>query len=534
LERQINYFKIKVNNKVFLLFYIIFLSYLEMSRRNSNSFILQNRDSIIQRRKSVFSQNRVSKFHRVDFFQLFRKQLSKNRRKKYKGMEPEKIQIEKINQIIFNKKTHLVSIYIDTIQSCEPSEFLSKFYHSKKGYEYLIILTEFYDNNTKFSPAYCRFNKDIQTILYRNLKEKQKLIDKNENRDTSNNRLLNEISCSQNENGNNYRFSQENFLNSEFLRDIETENNSSKTVTLENNKKLETPTSHHGFNSKLTSSSRNESKKKLNQSLRSIENLINRIENIENKNYLNNFSKNVPEPNPGLILQSFLQGTKYENFNNVLITTLTSESISKNEISNHYHSPVRTNKLHHHILEKTHKFADTEKFLGRLNDAKELKKKQENIIMKMHKDMRLLRTYELDVKCKDPIVSRIQPAFFLPPLDVNMSEIKSASQLNERKIKFLETRNKNESVSKTLKMKDVFKSADLYDKKKQNSFCGFGNFNQSVQMVSPNTALSFNEIQDSNSMRVNKYKNKMQQRKIESYNTNKYQHNSFRSSIGLD
>lgn len=506
-----------------------------MNRRNTNNLILQNRASLIQRRQSIIGVNRVSNsgINKLEFFLSFRKKLSKSRRNKYKGIDPEKIQIEKINQIIFNKKTHMRSIYIDTIISCEQSEFLSKLYPSKKGHGNLLILTEFYENNTKFSPAYFKLNINIQQILYKNLKEKQKLIDKNENNNTKNSKLLSENSYSKNENREKHSISQETFLNSEFLRDIETERISNKLIPIQKNKILETKKPDEELNSKIISLSRNQNKIKLNQSITSVENLVNRIENIENRNYLKLFTKNVPEVKPSLILQGFLQGKNIENFNTVLITTLTNESLTKNEISYPYPSP-KINKFKQKFYEKTHKFTDAQNFLDRLNEAKVLKKKEQEIIFKMHRDIRLLRTYELDIKTKDPIVTKIQPALFLPPLDVNMSEIKSACDMNERKIKTIEARNKNNSVSKIMKINDIFKSADLYDKNNQISLSGIGSFNQSHPITSINTATSLNEIQDSEIKRIYKYKNKMKQRKIESYSNKKNMHDSFKNSIGLD
>ena len=80
-----------------------------------------------------------------------------------------------INNLIYNKPTHHLSVFKDFLISSEVTEFLRRFYNKHESRPRLQQVTIFYETYSKLFPNYVTLPESM--YLYKNIRRKQKMID---------------------------------------------------------------------------------------------------------------------------------------------------------------------------------------------------------------------------------------------------------------------------------------------------------------------------------------------------------------------
>jgi hypothetical protein len=93
--------------------------------------------------------------------------------KKYNKM-PLKYNSNNIDNIIFNDKTHLVSIFKELLILNDSAEFLKRFYALYESLARLPKFFEFYDLYSKIFPNYTSIEEG--KYFYKNIQQKQRVI----------------------------------------------------------------------------------------------------------------------------------------------------------------------------------------------------------------------------------------------------------------------------------------------------------------------------------------------------------------------
>lgn len=120
--------------------------------------------------KSVYKK--ISNKEKSSFFLSVMKILYVMRNKTYNSNQ-NTWNIKVIEDIIYNEKSHLVSIFKDYLIYDDNSEFLKRFYFSKESVLRIPKIVEYYVNNTYITPNYSYLNGS--KIILKGLKKKIKL-----------------------------------------------------------------------------------------------------------------------------------------------------------------------------------------------------------------------------------------------------------------------------------------------------------------------------------------------------------------------
>ena len=102
------------------------------------------------------------------------KRVNKQFHKKY-HIEPNDYNIIKIEQIIYNEKSHIVSIFKDRMILDDFFEFLSKFYPKLESPSLLTKCLSYYATNSIFFPNYSALPEF--KLIYKNINDKQRILD---------------------------------------------------------------------------------------------------------------------------------------------------------------------------------------------------------------------------------------------------------------------------------------------------------------------------------------------------------------------
>lgn len=141
--------------------------------------------------KSVYKK--VSNKEKSNFLLSVMKILSLLRCKTYNSNQ-NTWNIKVIEDIIYNEKSHLVSIFKDYLIYDDNSEFLKRFYFTKESQQRIPKIIEYYVNNTYITPNYSYLNGS--KIILKGLKKKIKLdksIKENENKNKKSKNNFNTI-----------------------------------------------------------------------------------------------------------------------------------------------------------------------------------------------------------------------------------------------------------------------------------------------------------------------------------------------------
>ena len=101
-----------------------------------------------------------------DIYKLFNKKYSKM---------PLNYNIDIIDNIIYNEKSHIVAEFKDRLIIDDTGEFLKRYYKKKESDVRLPKFYEYYDLYSKIFPNYTTFYEG--KYLYQNIQKKQKMID---------------------------------------------------------------------------------------------------------------------------------------------------------------------------------------------------------------------------------------------------------------------------------------------------------------------------------------------------------------------
>ena len=136
-----------------------FISSEEINNKNNHNIYDKSTDS--QNENSILSLNILEKVIFQKFF------------KKYNKM-PLKYNSIKIDNIIFNDKIHLVSVFKELLLLNDQAEFLKRFYALYESVERLPKYFKFYDLYSKIFPNYTSIEEG--KYFYKNIQQKQRVI----------------------------------------------------------------------------------------------------------------------------------------------------------------------------------------------------------------------------------------------------------------------------------------------------------------------------------------------------------------------
>jgi len=105
------------------------------------------------------------------------KKLNKNLRK-YNFFQ-KKYNVQKINEIIFDKRKRLVSVFKDYLLWNETSDFLKEYHHISDSITLIPNMSEYYENYTLLFPEYGPL-EDVIKFMKKNMKKKKVLLEKYE------------------------------------------------------------------------------------------------------------------------------------------------------------------------------------------------------------------------------------------------------------------------------------------------------------------------------------------------------------------
>ena len=115
---------------------------------------------------NIFESKNSTKNLIKKIFKLFNKKYSKM---------PTKYNINVIDNIIYNDKSHIVAKFKDRLIMDDTGEFLKRYYKKKEIYSRLPKFFEYYDLYSKIFPNYTIFYEG--KYLYQNIQRKQRMID---------------------------------------------------------------------------------------------------------------------------------------------------------------------------------------------------------------------------------------------------------------------------------------------------------------------------------------------------------------------
>ena len=151
---------------------------------NNNIIVKHNHHIINSLKLKNISNSKISKkinniplYTYKDTLKNAFKKLNKNLRK-YNFFQ-KKYNVQKINEIIFDKRKRLVSVFKDYLLWNETSDFLKEYYHISESISLIPNMCEYYENFTLLFPEYGPL-EDVIKFMRKNMKKKKALLEKYE------------------------------------------------------------------------------------------------------------------------------------------------------------------------------------------------------------------------------------------------------------------------------------------------------------------------------------------------------------------
>ena len=198
---------------------------------------------------------------------------------------PESYDINIIDNIIYNEKSHIVATFKDCLISDDIGEFLKRFYKKNESAIRLPKFYEYYDLYSKIFPNYTAFEEG--KYLYLNIQRKQRMIDLQEQMEFEENQ-----NKGKKETSSLYSESKENIFNTDAIDSILNGTNNEGIAIIfnvnKNNLKQEEQIFNEELNNLIDEMDKFEIKKrKIEKNHKATKNKI-----IKNKNFKHNFSIN--------------------------------------------------------------------------------------------------------------------------------------------------------------------------------------------------------------------------------------------------
>ena len=163
---------------------------------NNNIIVKQNHHAINSLKLKHTSKPKISKkiknmplYTYKDTLKNAYKKLNKNLRK-YNFLQ-KKYNVQKINEIIFDKRKRLVSVFKDYLLWNETSDFLKEYHHISDSISLIPNMCEYYENYTLLCPEYGPL-EDVIKFMRKNIKKKKVLLEKYEDNNKRESILQNE------------------------------------------------------------------------------------------------------------------------------------------------------------------------------------------------------------------------------------------------------------------------------------------------------------------------------------------------------
>ena len=244
-----------------------------MSANSKNYAVVNSSLSI----SNIITPNKVTKKSILKkIYKLFNKKYSKL---------PESYDINIIDNIIYNEKSHIVATFKDCLISDDIGEFLKRFYKKNESAIRLPKFYEYYDLYSKIFPNYTAFEEG--KYLYLNIQRKQRMIDLQEQMEFEENQ-----NKEQKETSSLYSESKGNIFNTDAIDSILNGTNNEGIAIIfnvnKNNLKQEEQIFNEELNNLINEMDKFEIKKrKIEKNHKATKNKI-----IKNKNFKHNFSIN--------------------------------------------------------------------------------------------------------------------------------------------------------------------------------------------------------------------------------------------------
>lgn len=335
-------------------------------------------------------QNKFTKAkEKMEFLLNIKKNLAKNRNQKYNSDNYSYYRLV-INLILKNIYSKISCRYKEMLIYYEPSEILTRFFVISETRVKLHKLINIHLNLIKVSPNYLPIDKNISDILYKNLNEKQKLLKMIEIIENK----YDKEHCGT-ETNSNY----EPLFKSDFYDSLENEDSLVEKETYSKNPHFKMKSYRRHFNN----------------STKSIELLINNIKIAENDSEKQNIiipRKKISSTN--MLLQILGRNkANTTNFSKLLITSQEGNFESNEE----------------NISTSEKKFVETEIFLKRFKQKKEVEQKRSLIFEKLHNIVKNKVINKTQISFNEKFTKNIQ---VLPKINENKNSISNFKlNLNE-------------------------------------------------------------------------------------------------------
>jgi len=212
------------------------------------------------------------------------KKIYKLFKKKYSKL-PLSYNINIIENIIYNEKSHIVATFKDRLIIDDTGEFLKRYYKKSESDIRLPKFYEYYDLYSKIFPNYTAFNEG--KYLYQNIQKKQRMIDLQEKME-----LEEKQNKEKNESSSLYNERRENIFNTDAIDSILNGTHHEEIEILFNVDKNNIKEEEENFNKELNNLIQEidiyeNKKRKIGSSHKKIKNKI-----MKNNNFKHNFSNN--------------------------------------------------------------------------------------------------------------------------------------------------------------------------------------------------------------------------------------------------
>ena len=158
---------------------------------NNNIIVKQNHDNInsskLKHTSNPTKTKNIPLYTYKDTLKNAYKKLSKNLRK-YNFFQ-KKYNVQKINEIIFDKRKRLVSVFKDYLLWNETSDFLKEYHFISDSINLIPNMCEYYENYTLLFPEYGPL-EDVIKFMRKNMKKKKVLLEKYEDNNNKRESIL--------------------------------------------------------------------------------------------------------------------------------------------------------------------------------------------------------------------------------------------------------------------------------------------------------------------------------------------------------
>ena len=141
-----------------------------------------NKKTLASSSTSYHQKNKTSTLSNIKTISSYKETLNKAYSKLYNQLHSYNLSIKDmniqiINDIIFDENKRIVSVFKDHLIYCEISDFLKQYYKKNKSVKILQRFINYYESYTKFYPEYGPL-EDVLKILKKNIKKKKKYLER--------------------------------------------------------------------------------------------------------------------------------------------------------------------------------------------------------------------------------------------------------------------------------------------------------------------------------------------------------------------